>query len=91
MVFLCRDKDQYHLADHYDSNFPAILEPSGENAHSEDSPELVLNNMLAVLPSTTASSSEKYEILLIDYALPSNGKTIASPAKRFECRRRIAS
>jgi HEAT repeat protein len=37
--------------------------------------------MLAVLASATASSSEKYEILRVDYALPRDEKTIAALRK----------
>jgi hypothetical protein len=78
MVFLRRDKSQYHLADPYYSDFPATLEPSRENTPSKNFSQLVLSNMLAVLASATTSSSEKYEILRVDYALPSNEKTIAA-------------
>jgi hypothetical protein len=81
MVFLRRDQDQYHLANPYYSSFPATLEFAGENAHSEDPSESVLSNMLAVLASTTASSTDKYEILRVDYALPSNEETIAALRK----------
>ena len=81
MVFLRREQDQYHLANPYYSSFPATLELAGENAHSEDPSESVLSNMLAVLASTTASSSDKYEILRVDYALPSNEETIAALRK----------
>jgi hypothetical protein len=81
LVFLRRDKSQYHPADPYYSDFPATLEPSGENDPSENFSQLVLSNMLAVLASATTSSSEKYQILRVDYALPSNEKTIAALRK----------
>jgi hypothetical protein len=78
MVFLRRNNDQYGLADPYYSNFPAIFEPSGESDQSDDPSELVVSNLLAVLDSPTASTSEKYEVLSVDYALPTNKKTIAA-------------
>jgi hypothetical protein len=81
MVFLRRDSDQYHLADPYYSNFPATSEPPGENTSSSNSSQSVLSNMLAVLASATTSNSEKYEILRVDYVLPSNEKTIAALRK----------
>jgi hypothetical protein len=81
MVFLRRDQDQYHPANPYYSSFPATLELTGENAHLEGPSESVLSNMLAVLASTTASSSDKYEILRVDYALLSNEETITALRK----------
>ncbi|MGB6193255.1 MAG: HEAT repeat domain-containing protein [Terracidiphilus sp.] len=84
MVFLRRDEGQYRLADPYYSNFPGTLEASDEYPQSENPPELVLSNMLAVLASTTASDSDKYEILRVDYALPSNEKTIAAVRKALD-------
>jgi HEAT repeats len=80
IVFLRRDKNQYHLANPYYSNFPATLEPTGD-IHSENCSELVLHSMLAVLASTTTLTSEKYEILRVDYALPRNEKTVAALRK----------
>ncbi len=84
MVFLRRDEEQYRLADPYYSNFPATLEASDEYPQSENPSELVLSNMLAVLASTTASDAEKYQILRVDYALPSNEKTIAALRKGLD-------
>jgi hypothetical protein len=81
MVFLRRDKSEYRLADPYYSNFPATLLPLERNTASETYAQLVLTNMLAVLASASTSSSEKYEILRIDYALPRNEKTIAALRK----------
>lgn len=80
MVFLRRDNGQYHLADPYYSNFPATLEPPRGETPSDIS-EVVLSNMLEILASPTASTSEKREILRVDYSLPSNEKTIAALRK----------
>lgn len=81
LVFLRRKNNEYGLADPYYSNFPATLEPSGESIPTKDCSRLVLSNMLAVLASSMASSSEKYEILRVDYALPDNEETIAALRK----------
>jgi len=81
MLFLRRDRNEYHLADPYYWNFPATLEALGEDSGSESSPQLVLTNMLAVLASDSTSSSEKYEIIRVDYALPSTQKTITALQK----------
>jgi len=81
MVFLRREKDQYHLANPYYSNFPATLESPGENTYSKDPADLGLSNMLAVLASPTASTLEKHEILRVDYPLPSNERTTAALRK----------
>jgi hypothetical protein len=80
LVFLRRDRDEYHLADPYYPSFPAILEPP-EGTESQSSSQLVLSNMLAVLGSASTSISEKYEIIRVDYVLPSNEKTIAALRK----------
>lgn len=80
MVFLRRDNGQYHLADPYYSNLPATSEPPGGGMPSEIS-EVVLSNMLEVLASPVASSSEKREILRVDYSFSSNAKTIAALRK----------
>ena len=84
MVFLRRNDDQYGLADPYYSNFPAALEPLGESYPSADPSELVLSNLLAVFTSPTASNSHKYEVLRVDYALPTNENTIAALRKGLE-------
>lgn len=81
LVFLRLDKNEYRLADPYYSNFPATLEIPGENTASQGALELVLSNMLAVLASTSTSSSEKYEILRVDYALPRDEETVAALRK----------
>ena len=78
MVFLRQDKSQHHLADPYYPDFPATLEPSSGNTPPKNFSQLVLSDMLAVLASATTSSSDKYEILRVDYALPINEKTIAA-------------
>jgi len=78
MVFLRREKTKYQLAEPYYSNFPATLEGPEESARSESPSDLVLGNMLAVLASPMTSSTEKYEVLRVDYALPHNEKTIAA-------------
>ena len=81
MVFLRRDKNEYHVVNPYYSSFPATLEPPEENTASGTPVQVVLTNMLAVLASASTSSSEKYEILRVDYALPSNDETIAALQK----------
>lgn len=80
MVFLRHTGDRYDLADPYYSNFPATLE-ADDDARSDDITQLVLNNLLAVLASSAVSVADKREILLEDYALPSNEKTRAALRK----------
>ena len=77
LVFLRRDKDLYHLADPYYSNFPATRESPEEHTGLEVS-GLVWSNMLAVLSSPTAPISEKYQIMRVDYDLPRNEMTITA-------------
>ena len=78
LVFLNRDKDRYQIVNSYYSNLPATLEDPGDKLESENPSELVMSNILAVLASEVASSSDKYEILRIDYALPHNSEAIAA-------------
>lgn len=78
IVFLRRDNSEYHFADPYYSSFPATLERPEQNTESETPAQVVLTNMFAVLASASTSSSEKYEILRVDYALPSNEETLAA-------------
>lgn len=81
MLFLNPDAGHYDLADPFYPSFPATLEAPEESAPPQSVSEMVLSNMLAVLASANTSSSEKYEILRIYYALPSNEKTIAALRK----------
>lgn len=81
IVFLRRENSQYRPADPYYPSFPASVDPPEENTASENSSQLVLSNMLAVLASNATSSSEKYEILRVDYALPGNQKTVGALRK----------
>jgi len=81
MVFLRRDKNEYRLANPYYSNFPATFESLGEGASPETPSQLVLTNMLAVLASASTSSSDKYEIIRVDYALPKSEETITALRK----------
>lgn len=80
LVFLHRNNGRYDLADAYYSNFPATREPPEETA-GLDASGLVWSNMLAVLASPTASISEKYGILRVDYELPRDEMTIAELRK----------
>ena len=78
MVFLSGQENTLRLADPYYPDFPAVPDTMNSETPSLDPAGLVLGEMLRVLESPEASTSDKYRILGIDYALPADGKTVGA-------------
>lgn len=76
MVFLSGQGKILGLADPYYTDFPAVPDAVDSETPSLDPAASVLGEMLRVLESPQVSTSEKYQILQVDYALPANGETV---------------
>ena len=75
IVFLSGQGNTLRLADPYYPDFPAVPDSVDSETPSLDPAGSVLGEMLRVLESPEASTSDKYQILRVDYALPADGKT----------------
>lgn len=78
IVFLSGQGNTLRLTDPYYPDFPAVPDTVDSETPSLDPAGSVLGEMLRVLESPEASTSDKYQILGIDYALPANGKTVGA-------------
>ena len=78
IVFLSGQGNTFRLTDPYYPDFPAVPDTVESETPSLDYAGSVLGEMLRVLESTGTSISDKYQILRVDYALPTNGKTVAA-------------
>lgn len=78
LVFLSGRGNKLRLTDPYYPDFPAVPDTVDSETPSLDPAGSVLGEMLRVLASPEASTSDKNRILSINYALPANGKTVAA-------------
>ena len=78
IVFLSGQGNTVRLADPYYPEFPAVPDTVDSGTPSLDPAVSVLGEMLRVLESPEASTSDKYRILGVDYALPADGKTVGA-------------
>lgn len=77
MVFLKVEQGGgYTLANPYYPDFPALVE--GQSVSAADFGGTVVQEMLSVIASPSASPQEKFEILQVDYALPRNELAISA-------------
>src|SRR4051795_6045514 len=75
IVFLSGQGNTLRLTDPYYPDFPAVPDTVNSETPSLDPAGSVLGEMLRVLESPEASTSDKYQILGIDDALRADGKT----------------
>jgi hypothetical protein len=78
IVFLSGQGKTVRLANPYYPDFPAVPDTVASETPSLDPAGSVLREMLRVLESPEASTSDKYQILGIDDALPADGKTVGA-------------
>jgi hypothetical protein len=78
MVFLRKDGAGYTLADPYYPDFPATASESAPAFGSGDYAAMVVDAMLAVVASSSATAAEKSEILRVDYVIPSSKAAIGA-------------
>jgi len=79
LVFLRKTATGYTVADPYYPDFPAVEPPPRSYGHDQSgTSEEVLRQMVAVVASELATVAQKWEILRVDYALPTNSEVVGA-------------
>jgi HEAT repeats len=78
LVFLRKEGTGYSLADPYYPDLPATAPESTAGFETGDYAAIVVHEMLAVVASSSTTSAQKYEILRVDYVIPTSNEAVAA-------------